>query len=100
MGESNNYELIFKKNSANRPSALYDTTNIIKKTTIKPGDVLDSVYSQIKIIQLADGNNSKFVGKLLNGVKKSSFLSVNKLPVYHEVSTIYTYCHTYFVISH
>ncbi|KOB67103.1 Uncharacterized protein OBRU01_20296, partial [Operophtera brumata] len=85
MDESNNFELIFKKNSANRPLALYNTTNVVNNSSIKPRDVLNSVYSQIRTIQLADGSSSKVVGKLLNGVKRSSFLPVNKLPVDNEV---------------
>lgn len=78
-----NFELLLKKNT-NRPSALYKTTNV-NNTTIKPQDVLHSVYSQIKSIQLADGRSSKMVGKDVNKAK-STFLPVNKLPLYNEVS--------------
>lgn len=79
-----NFELLLEKSATKRPSAIYNTNQHTKISTIKPQDVLNSVYSQIKTIQLADGR-SNIVGKKLSGVK-SSFLAVNKLPEYKEVS--------------
>lgn len=77
-----NFEELLKKNIEKKPPALY--SNIIQRNiNIQPNDVLDSVYSQIKTIQLADKRASKVKENPLNNC---TFLPVNRLHKSKEVS--------------
>ncbi|XP_075988810.1 BRCA2, DNA repair associated [Anticarsia gemmatalis] len=79
------FELVLKEKSSKRSLALYIDNKLQNKPLLKPKDVISSVSSQLKAFQVADSLRSeKKSVKDLNKYKKSTFLSVNKLPVYDE----------------
>lgn len=82
------FEFELKKQSTKNPKTLYNTNKQQNKTIYKPQDVISSVSLQMKAIQVADSLKSGKSDKKLNQLKKSTFLSVNNLPAYEEVSDI------------